>query len=141
MKLRIAAVLAGAALFSLPAAAQDTTGKDVVIKGKRITSEELAKSDPVLLMTKADGMAFMTGKKKPCTTGVLDVVFEADRFAADGASLDADALVESIRPRAAKKQVSCLRVTGPYDRATFDALGKALVEPLGVSLAWDKPAR
>lgn len=141
MKLKILAVLAAAALVSLSAAAQDAAGKDVVIKGKRVDAQELAKSDPVLLMTKADGMAFITGKKKPCTSGVLEVVFEAGRFVSDGASLDADALVESIKPRAAEKKVACLRVTGTYDRAVFDALGKALVEPLGVSLAWDKPAR
>jgi hypothetical protein len=141
MKFKIFAVLAVAALVSQSATAQDAAGKEVVLKGKRVNQQDLAKSDPVLLMTKADGMAFMMGKKEPCKSGVLEVVFEAGRFVSDDASLDADALVESIKPRAAKKQVACLRVTGTYDRAVFDALGKALVEPLGVSLAWDKPTR
>jgi hypothetical protein len=141
VKFKVTALLVGAALVSLSAAAQDRSGKDVVVTGKRITEQDLAKSDPVLLMTKADSMAFMTGKKEPCTSGVLEVAFGGGRFASDGASLDADALIGSIKPRAAKKQVTCLRVTGVYDRAVFDALGKALVEPLGVSLAWDKPAR
>ncbi len=130
-----------AVLFSAAAPAQDVPADKVVIKGKRISAEELKGSDPVASMTREEMMALVT-KRKACANGTQEVGFAAGSLQLDGAALDVPAVVDAITPRAKKKKLSCLRVvSAEYDRATFDRLKDALVDPLGVSLMWDKPAK
>jgi hypothetical protein len=128
-------------LFAATAAAQDVPADKVVIKGKRMTPEELERSDPVASLTREELMAAVT-KRKRCANGTQEVGFSAGSFQLGDTALDASALVEAITPRARKKKLSCLRVvSAEYDRASFKQLGDALVEPLGVSLMWDKPGK
>lgn len=134
----IVALLACSALLPLGAAAHDGNGKDAGAEAKR-PEPKMISSGPDLMLTRDDGVALATTRKQPCTVDVLEVFFHDKRFAFEGGLLEADALVERVRQRKTKKPVACVRVTGPYDRAAFDALGNALVDPVGVSLSWPRP--
>lgn len=134
----IAALLAAIALLPLSAMAQDGNGADAAAKADQPKTQTIS-AGPTLMLTRDDGVALAIERRQPCTTDVLEVFFHQGRFAFESALLDAAALVDVVKQRRTKQAVACVRVTGPYDRAAFDALGNALVDPVGVSLSWDRP--
>ncbi|WP_257389349.1 hypothetical protein, partial [Tahibacter caeni] len=125
------------ALLPLAAAAQEPRDSAAAVADG--PGRPLAGADPNLMLTNDDSVALVTGSRQPCRSDVLEAHFHQGRFAFEGGLLETGALVEAIRQRKTRRPVACLRVTGPYDRTAFDALGNALVDPVGVSLSWDRP--
>ena len=138
MKSKFRAISLGSALILSALATQ--ADEQLVVTGSKITQAELDESDPVSVLAKPDTIAFLKTGKLACKHGTTSVHFNSSTlFSLNGEMLDTSALLASLKSLAAAKKISCLQVVSfEYDRKTFDQLSDALVEPLKISLFWDK---
>lgn len=141
MVLRSTLVLAATLLATvLPSLAADKPDKEIVVRGSKLTPEQAASLEngrSSMSVTPAEMMNMLKTGEPSCKDGAFLVGFDAGKFLLEGASIEAAQVVEIVKRIKSEQKLSCLWVdSSSYDRASFDALDKALVGPLKVSLFW-----
>jgi hypothetical protein len=123
-------------------AVEPVKNDNLTVSGKKVTPKDLAGSDPVASFSKEDIMSVVTTGKPACKNGTLTAGFESPStfvFADDRVPLDQ--LRERLKALKDAGKVSCFQVASQtYDRAVYDRLSHDLVDQLGLSIFWNKPA-